>query len=174
MVSMTIKGMWPLLLAGLGWPGAAHAVDKSATLGVNALVLPSCVAGSTGTSNPGQFDTLDFGTHFSLANTLKTTGGTGSGALRINCVANVPYRVLISPGNSGNTTARSLVGPGNATILYNLYTSASYATVWDNVTGISAMGTGANQWLPIYGRVPAQSTPTPGIYTDTLTVTVVW
>lgn len=163
-----------LALAACLIPAFAGAISKSATIGFNALVLPACVAGGVNLSTPGQFDPLSFGTHYSLSATVTTLGGAGSGGVRVNCVANVPYKVLIAGGSSGNPSARRMVGPGAATIAYNLYTSSTYATVWDNVTGVSGTGNGADQWLPVYGRVPAQSTPAPGAYVDTLTVTVVW
>jgi spore coat protein U-like protein len=39
---------------------------------------------------------------------------------------------------------------------------------------VSATGNGADQTFTIYGRVPAQTTPAPGTYTDTVTVTVTY
>lgn len=101
-------------------------------------------------------------------------GQPGAGALRINCQQNIPYRVLINAGHSGTTSNRQMAGPGADVVSYNLYTSADHATVWDDTTGVSAMGNGQDQWLPVYARVPAQGAPLPGNYSDTLTVTVSW
>lgn len=154
-------------------PAALHAVDKNATIGVNAEVLPACQAGSSGGSGVS-FGTLDFGTHLRLDNLITRVGQPGAGALRVNCQQNIPYRVLINAGNSGSTNNRQMSGPGAAVLTYNLYTGADYVTVWDNSTGVSAVGNGQDQWLPIYARVPAQSPPPPGSYSDTLTVTVSW
>lgn len=152
----------------------ASAVEKVATLGVIAEVLPACSAGSTEPGALGQFGTLEFGTYVGL-DTAVTAAMTGAGAgLRIQCVANTPYRVLIGAGSSGDVQGRTLLGPGGQTLSYNLYSSADFATLWDDSSGLSGLGSGAEQWLPVYGRVPAQSTPTPGTYSDSVTVTVSW
>jgi spore coat protein U-like protein len=37
---------------------------------------------------------------------------------------------------------------------------------------VSGTGSGAQQTLSLYGRVPAQRTPAPGDYKDTVTVTL--
>lgn len=154
-------------------PAALPAVDKTATIGLNVEVLPACQAGSSSGSGIS-FGTLDFGTHLRLDNLLTRVGQPGAGALRVNCQQSIPYRVLINAGYSGTTNTRQMVGPSSAVLTYNLYTGADYATVWDNSTGVSAVGNGQDQWLPIYARVPAQSAPSPGSYSDTLTVTVSW
>jgi len=39
---------------------------------------------------------------------------------------------------------------------------------------VAATGNGASQSYTVYGRVPAQTTPAPGTYTDTVTVTVTY
>lgn len=67
-----------------------------------------------------------------------------------------------------------MTGPSAAQVSYNLYTSATYATVWDNSIGVTGTGNGQDQLLPVYGRVPVQAAPLSGTYTDTVTVTVSW
>jgi spore coat protein U-like protein len=65
---------------------------------------------------------------------------------------------------------------GAATVNYNLYTASNYTTIWGNAGGalVNSTGNGADQLFTIYGRVPAQTTPAPGTYTDTVTVTVTY
>lgn len=165
---------WIALVLGLCSPVVALAASKTATLGVTAEVLPACTAGSSVPATLGQFGTLDFGSHFALAAAVTALAQGGNGGLRVNCIANTPYRVLISAGNSGDSTSRTLLGPAAASLSYNLYTAADYTTVWDDSTGVSGLGSGADQWLPVYGRVPAQAVPASGLYSDTVTVTVSW
>ena len=45
-----------------------------------------------------------------------------------------------------------------------------------NPTGsvLSGTGTGNNEEVIVYGRVPSQTTPSPGTYTDTVQVTIAW
>jgi spore coat protein U-like protein len=48
---------------------------------------------------------------------------------------------------------------------------------WGQTVGtdtVSSTGTGAVQSFTVYGQVPAQSTPAPGAYSDTITVTVTY
>jgi len=73
-------------------------------------------------------------------------------------------------------SSRSMANTTNATlkVLYNLYTNATRTTVWDNTTGLSDVGNGADQWHTVYGRVPSQTTPAAGVYQDTVNVTVSW
>jgi spore coat protein U-like protein len=49
--------------------------------------------------------------------------------------------------------------------------------VWGITIGtdtVSATGNGAAQTHTVYGRVPAQTTPAPATYSDTVTVTVTY
>ncbi|AHL75367.1 spore coat protein U [Stutzerimonas stutzeri] len=152
---------------------AAIAASKTATVGIRAELLPACTAGSAQAGGT-TFGTLDFGTHVSLDNVITVVGQAGAGALRVNCLTETPYRVLISGGNSGSTNDRVMSGAGSATLRYNLYTDANFNVLWDDSTGVSGLGNGQDQWLPVYGRMPAQPISQTGLYSDTLTVTVSW
>ncbi len=49
--------------------------------------------------------------------------------------------------------------------------------MWGNTIGtdtVAGTGTGSNQSLTVYGRVPVQSTPVGATYTDTVIVTVTY
>jgi spore coat protein U domain-containing protein, fimbrial subunit CupE1/2/3/6 len=66
---------------------------------------------------------------------------------------------------------------GGANVTYSLYTDTGRTTVWGNTVGtdtVAATGNGASQSYTVFGRVPSQSTPAPGTYTDTITVTVTY
>ena len=65
----------------------------------------------------------------------------------------------------------------SSALTYALYRDGSRApaTAWGNTSGsdtLSNTGTGAAQIHPVYGRIPVQSIPPPGTYTDTVVVTV--
>jgi spore coat protein U-like protein len=65
---------------------------------------------------------------------------------------------------------------GNA-VTYSLYFDSGRTTVWGNTIGtdtVAATGSGSSQSYTVYGRVPAQSTPGPAAYADTITVTVTY
>ncbi|TLX54478.1 spore coat protein U [Stutzerimonas nosocomialis] len=171
MASIAWRGLAALLLVAQGH--AAEAASKTATVGIRAELLPACTVG-TAQSGGTTFGTLDFGTHVSLDNVITVVGQAGAGALRVNCLTETPYRVLISAGNSGSTGNRIMTGPGAATLRYNLYRDADFSVLWDDSTGVSGVGNGHDQWIPVYGRLPAQGISQPGLYSDTLTVTVSW
>lgn len=66
---------------------------------------------------------------------------------------------------------------GANTVTYSLYTNSSRTTVWGNTVGtdtVSGTGTGSNQNLTVFGRVPVQSAVSPATYTDTIVVTVTY
>ena len=65
---------------------------------------------------------------------------------------------------------------GAQTIGYQLYLDSGRATVWGNGTAgsspVAGTGTGSNQSLTIYGRLPSLSGAVPGNYSDTVTITI--
>jgi len=168
-VSLLLSGLGVLMLSGL--LTASHA----ATLGVSATLLPACSMGTT-SNGVTTLGTLNFGNYASLASAITAIGAQSAGAIRVNCVNGVGYKILIDGGNSGLVNNRRLVNTTNNAffVLYNLYTTAAGLTVWDNITGVSDIGNGADQWHPVYGIVPIQTTPAAGTYTDTVNVTVTW
>ncbi|MCC4104480.1 Csu type fimbrial protein [Serratia ureilytica] len=157
----------------LSLAGVCRADVSTATVGVSATLVKSCVAGTTSGGNT-TFGTFSFGTVYFLNTAIKVTGQANAGALQINCNNGTSYTVLLSGGQSGNTASRYLQSAAGARVNYNLYTSASYATVWDNVTGVTQTATGQSVWLPVYGMIPVQATPATGAYTDTVQVTINW
>ena len=65
----------------------------------------------------------------------------------------------------------------NNTVTYSLYSDVSRSVVWGTTVGVdtvAATGNGAAQSYTVYGRIPAQSTPAPATYSDTITVTVTY
>jgi|SRR5262245_14205463 len=118
-------------------------------------------------------NTLDFGTQGVLsANVDQTTTFT------VTCTNTTPYTVALDAGTgSGATVATRKMTSGAATVNYTLYRDAGRTNVWGVTTGtdtVAGTGNGAAQTLTVYGRVPSQTTPAPGTYTDTINVTVTY
>ena len=156
-------------------PLFAHAVNEFATIDVSATIAPACEAGTVISGGSISFGTLDFSQKTFLNQDTATTGGTGSGGIRIKCVQNTSVKITMDSGNSGNVQQRYMQNSvSGQKIWYNLYTEATHTTVWDNVTGITIQATGVDQWLPVYGLVPAQTSPSIGVYTDVIPVTITW
>jgi spore coat protein U-like protein len=96
---------------------------------------------------------------------------TASTTVDVNCTNTIPYTVGISNGANGN---RFLADGGGNFIDYELYSDAGYATRFENIgtSTVGGNGTGAVQTYGIYARIPAQTTPPAGTYTDTVVVSV--
>ena len=151
----------PVILAG-----AAHAQSTTtpANLGVSITITDEC---SVGTIVP-----VAFGSTGAISANIDAEG-----SVDVTCTVDTDYEIALDAGDgaSATVTERQMTGPNDVTITYSLYSDDQYETVWgetleDNtVTGI---GTGTAQTHTIYGRVPMQTTPAPGAYTDTVSVVV--
>jgi spore coat protein U-like protein len=66
---------------------------------------------------------------------------------------------------------------GGNQIWYGLFRDAARSLSWGELGDGAAQpgtGSGAAQSFTVYGRVPAQATPPPGIYSDTIIVTITY
>lgn len=98
--------------------------------------------------------------------------------INVTCPSTLPYRIALDGGLSGasDPTQRKLT-LGAEEITYGLYRDNAYALPWGSTAGVNTAagtGTGVAQGFTVYGRIPAQTTPTPGIYDDTIVVTVTY
>jgi spore coat protein U-like protein len=126
--------------------------------------------------------TLAFGSY----NPVSPTPTAANASITVQCADLISitevatYTLLLSAG-SGTVTNRQMTG--TASLPYNIYTSAAYATVWDNTSGVAASVTLVGLLgLPIltygtdtqiaYGRILALRPDPAGSNTDTLIITV--
>jgi spore coat protein U-like protein len=109
-----------------------------------------------------------------LAAAVRTTGSVG-----VLCSAGAPYQVSLNGGTVANNTGarRMASAQTGGTIAYDLSNTLD-GPIWGdgaNGTGmVTGTGSGAQQTLRLYGRVPAQRTPAPGDYKDTVTATLMF
>ncbi len=64
---------------------------------------------------------------------------------------------------------------GEEEVTYQLYRDRNRIEPWGSNTNtdtVAGTGSGSSQAFTVYGRVPRQTTPPPGTYTDTIVVTV--
>lgn len=135
------------------------------TFNVSVTLVASCVVT---TSN------VTFPTSGIIKNAIDATG-----SMYVTCTASTPYNVGLSAGIGAGATvaARKMTGPGGATLTYSLYRNSSRDIVWGTTIGSNTAygyGNGSQQSYLIYGRVPVQITPAPGLYSDTVIVTVTY
>lgn len=102
-----------------------------------------------------------------------------STTLQVQCTNTTAYNIGLDKGaNGASVTARLMKGgPSNETIAYSLYRDSARTLNWGVTIGTDTQagtGTGAAQTYTVYGRIGQQNTPTPGLYTDTITITVTY
>ncbi|NOV22055.1 spore coat U domain-containing protein [Cupriavidus necator] len=153
-VACALSAMLPLSL------GAA---TKTTTFQVRLTLANDCAISVTD---------LDFGSQGVLAANIDQSSN-----LTVTCTSGAAYTVGLDAGSAtGSTIAtRLLIGPAAATVGYQLYRDSARAQVWGNTPAtdtISGTGNGTAQTIPVYGRVPPQTTPAAGAYTSTVTATI--
>jgi spore coat protein U domain-containing protein, fimbrial subunit CupE1/2/3/6 len=154
---------WTLALCALATPGA-EAASASAPFSVTATVLASCTVAA---------GSLAFGNY--AAADASPTDATST--INVTCTNDTSYTVALDGGvTESNVAARAMSDGASHTLPYQIYTDASHATVWGDGTGTSqtqsGTGSGVQQALTAYGRVPQAQFVSAGNYSDTVTVSV--
>jgi spore coat protein U-like protein len=149
-------------------PAAASAQSQVSTsqLKVTLAVQAECKLTST--------TDLAFGTTGVIQTAVNATGTIG-----VQCTNTTPYNIGLNAGTGSGATvsARKMTSGSGSTITYDIYRDTARTQVWGdtvNSNTLAGTGNGAVQTHTVYGRVPAQATPAPGSYSDTVTVTVTY
>ncbi|WP_319000775.1 MULTISPECIES: spore coat U domain-containing protein [unclassified Burkholderia] len=149
----------------LGAPTCASLTTSNGTFPFSATanVVNNCNISATNVS---------FGTASLLSGSL-----TASGSITAQCTNGDAWQIALNGGGSGSVTARQMQrSGGGGAIGYGLYTDAARSIAWGDGTGgsstVTGVGTGTSQVVTVYGAVPAQTTPAPGNYSDTITATI--
>lgn len=139
------------------------------TLNVTATVTASCDITST--------TTLAFGSV-----TQSATDVDNAGAVNLICTTSTPWFLSAAAGANATGAQNRMKHASLAEYLnYDIYSDAGRSTIFPVAAGTlgagdtGGAGTGVAQTVPVYGRIPAgQTLPTPGSYTDTVTMTVTY
>jgi len=94
------------------------------------------------------------------------------GAINISCDKNPGGVAKLSAG-SGSFAQRTMVNGANV-LNYNLFTTSALTKIWGDGsagTGTVSFKTTSNS-LPVYGRIPALQSAQPGLYSDSIVVTI--
>jgi spore coat protein U-like protein len=158
-----LRGIAIIIAVTLG--NSAFASTTTSTFQSQIAVVAACTILSA--------TTLDFGSNGVLTANIDQTS-----TIQIQCTNTTAFNIGLDAGTaSGATVATRKMTNGANTINYLLYRDAGRTTNWGNTVGtdtVSSSGNGASQSFTVYGRVPAQTTPQPATYTDTITVTVTY
>jgi len=102
------------------------------------------------------------------------------GTVTFNCTQSSPITVMLGTGEAGSVAARRMMC-GASQLNYNLFLDAAGQVIWGDGTGgsqyysNSSPPSGVNVSLPVYARIPARQTKaTPGVYKDTVVVTIIY
>jgi spore coat protein U-like protein len=148
-----------------------HAATATANLTVQINVTASCTINAA---------TLDFGSTSLLATLIDATT-----TLSVTCSNTTPYSVGMDNGVNFSATRRMRQGATANFIGYDIFTDSARTNEWTTASSSTTCtaanscflgtGNGSAQSITVYGRVPALGTgPTPGAYTDTVTMTVTY
>lgn len=192
--SFTIYGKIPAAsLAGVGTTGGADTIYIADFTGQGSIqysfygLLAPASDCRTGASASFSFKAQALVTNNCFINTTTLAFGPGNrvltsavramGSVQVRCTANNPYRIALNGGTvTSNVAARKMRNAVTGeTIRYSISAALDGAPWGDGTAGTSTVtgtGTGANQVIRIYGLVPAQATPSPGEYKDTVMATL--
>jgi spore coat protein U-like protein len=137
--------------------------EASPGFAVSAVVQARCTVSATD---------LNFGTAGILGAAVDATN-----TISVSCTRDAPYQIGLGVGlnDGGLGIGARKMKAGSGTIGYQLYRDAGRSMVWGNSLDVDTKGgsgTGGTDNHTVYGRVPAQTTPAPGTYSDTVVVTV--
>lgn len=126
---------------------------------VSATPFPNCILSTTA---------VDFGSQGLLNSAFDAVGG-----VTVRCTSSLPYSIALGNGNNGASSTTRKMASGAKFIQYSLYKDAPRSQTWGSSGGqlASGTGTGLPQAFSVYGRVPAQTTPAAGSYSDAVVVT---
>lgn len=105
-----------------------------------------------------------------------------TGNLDLRCAGNAgSFMVTISPGANGGFSPRQMAS-GPYLMQYNLYSDPARSQIWGDGTGDTSVVTGSKPAngppvsfsFPIYGRIFPRQNVSPGLYADSLLVTVIF
>ena len=145
---------------------AARAATATSTFNVTLTIQSTCIVASA--------TDLAFGTQGVISANLDAQS-----TISVQCTNTTPYNIGLNVGNGAGATvaARKMTGPASATVTYSAYRDAARTLVWGQTIGtdtVAATGNGSAQPVTVFGRVPPQTTPAAGAYSDILTVTVTY
>lgn len=147
---------------------AAVAASANGSFQVQATVVSACTVSGSLLNFGGSIDPL-----------VSSVPIDASSTLTVRCTNTTPYSVALDAGlhaGGGAVFGGRSMSNGAQTIGYQLYLDSGRATVWGNGTAgsspVAGTGTGSNQSLTIYGRLPSLTGAVPGNYSDTVTITI--
>lgn len=135
---------------------AVQALTATATFTVSATVPAACSFTATPTN-------MAFGVYSGAAIDAQND-------MSILCSNGTAYKVYATPGVRQMTATPA----SGSALRYELYSDSARTAVFPSTVGagVARAGSGSNQALTIYGRVPGSQSVNPGAYGQTVTVNI--
>lgn len=161
------------LLLLVSFVGSISAEELSATSQLSIEIQSACILDNG--SGSSSFGVLDFGSHATIASAIDKASNIGNGSIGFKCSPDLPYSIALDFGRNAGTSSQRLLlnNITGATVPYEIYQDPQYTQPWNVTNPVSGVGTGNQQWLMLYGRIPGNlATPAAGIYSDQIGVTL--
>ena len=140
-------------------PNFVNAGSAESIMNVSATVAPSC---SITASN------LNFGPYnFAISNEVAQ--------ITILCTNGSKYKLALSPGRgSGATVNNRFMTNNNNLLKYSIYQDSAMSKTWgnDSLTSMAGTGTGIEEYIKVYGRIPGNQKLPPGFYSDEVLISL--
>lgn len=173
----TFIAKW-LALVCVGLLGLADSVHSQTTFQVSADVVEGCsYEGSTAQSGI-PFGSISFGSHPATANgTITASVMSGSGSFVLRCAPGSELQMTVSGGQHQLSANRHLKRSGGTqTLAYRLYLDAARSVAIPAGLPISVTIPASGELpIPIYAEIDlGNGAKYAGIYSDSLSVSIVW
>lgn len=145
-------------------PVDGRAATATGSFQVQINIQAACIVSAT--------TDMNFGSVGVMASNIDQTS-----TISVQCTNSTAYSVGLNQGLYGaGVTTRQMSGTGGL-INYALFRDAGRTLNWGETIAtdtVAGTGNGAAQAYTVYGRVPPQTTPAPGLYSDTITITITY
>ncbi len=150
---------------------------------VRGLAAVLIVAGASG-AGAVTCSVASAGLSFGQYNPFRGAPNDSVGTITLSCSGasgtDVAYVVRIGPGASGTPTARVMRSASGWSLGYNLYTDPARSLVWGDGTGGTRVvadaftlgGMGQTRRYQVFGRTFERQNVAPGVYSDSLVLSV--
>lgn len=152
------------LCAAAGFAPSTFAGETSGELHVSVTIVASC-----------NF-TMDEAS-LSFGNVAQDAGSaTAQTNLGVRCSAKQPYAISFDSGQHAEGDQRHMSN-GSDDVAYQLYADAGYRKPLGpqgSAGAVRGVGNGDEQIVPVYGKLELANGTPPGVYNDTVRMTVTW
>lgn len=151
------------LLGSCSLLGLPLTAQTNPTFTVSATINKNCLVNS---------DNIGFG-----STGILSTARTANGRIGVRCTPQTTYTVSLGNGLTGTGPEARKMTKSSEAITYGLYRNMALSQPWGSTVGTNTLagtGDGTQTNYTVYGRVPAQATPSAGLYSDTVVATVTY